>query len=63
MTDEADEFSLVDCQVDAIKNSLRTGGSWINFGNVLNYEEGIAVNQLGFIGSCIVEGLHIIITC
>jgi len=26
MTDEADEFTLVDCEVNAIKNSVETGG-------------------------------------
>jgi len=42
MTDEADEFTLVDCEVNAIKNSVRPVG-W-GVWNTLNHEEGIAVD-------------------
>jgi len=43
VTDEADEFTLVDCEV-TIKNSVETGRSGINLGDALNHEEGIAVD-------------------
>jgi len=43
MTDEADEFTLVDCEVNAIKNSVRPVGVGC-LGDTLNHEEGIAVD-------------------